>query len=123
MMPIGPASRADGFVGLVTRLDLHIGHPSLRLPLGQVLCHQRLDLSFPLLIGIGYRGKEGHLPGLVQRLFGDPLDRIEPFLEDVVRSGLEVMLLPATQSVAGVALGVAIVAAQGLDRGAVGFSI
>lgn len=53
----------------------------------------------------------------------DPLDTVQPLLKDVVRARLEIVLFPAAKPVGGIAVGIAIIAAEGLDRRAIGLAV
>ena len=67
MMPMRPAARANWLVGLLPRLDLHVGHKALVLPAGEVFAHDLLDLSLAGKIVIGDGGEKRLLPALAER--------------------------------------------------------
>src|SRR5579885_1198351 len=100
MMPMRPAARADRLVGLVPRLDGHVGDEALGLPASEVFGDDGLHLALALQVRFRGGGKPGLLAGGLDRFLLDPLDAIEPLLEDVFRARLEIVFFPAAQTIA-----------------------
>ena len=84
---------------LSARLDPHVGHPALGLPVGEMLGDVLLDDALALQVVLG-DGAELVVVAFALLLGPHPLDAVEPLLEDVVGPRLEVVLLPQPQSVA-----------------------
>jgi len=53
MMPVGPAARANGLVGLVVRLDAQRGEIALRLPVVKALAQEPEHGLLALEIALG----------------------------------------------------------------------
>src|SRR5713101_7502911 len=101
---MGPATSSNRLISLVTGFDLHIRNETGVLPAFQILSNKFFNL--PLAVEIVHRHgcEERCLPGLMKRGARDPLDAVQPLLQDIVWTRHEVRLLPAPEFVLGYAV-------------------
>src|ERR1039457_2781682 len=99
MMPVGPAARANRLVGLFSRLDSHIGHQTVLLPLGEMLSHILIGDALPHVIQLADGANLVHLASPTSTAT-HPLNGVKTLLEEVIRPRLEVALLPHAQPIA-----------------------
>jgi hypothetical protein len=94
VVPVGPAARPNWLVGLIARLDAAVRHEAKSLPVGEIGADQLLNLTLAREILVtGTREKQP----AVRR---EPLDRVEPFLENVARPRDDIAQLPRAKIVA-----------------------
>ena len=60
MVPMSPPARSDRLIGLIPRLDRHVGDKALLLPARKIFAHHRLDFALASEIIVGY-GREERL--------------------------------------------------------------
>jgi hypothetical protein len=97
-MPMRPAARADRLVGLLARLDLHVGYEALVLPACEILPHDRLGLALARQILLCDGGKKSLLPPPAKRLVRDPLNAGRGTKSDFSHSRSWLRLLVTTTS-------------------------
>src|ERR1035437_4901634 len=112
MMPVGPAARANRLVGLFSRLDSHIGHQTVLLPLGEMLSHILIGDALPHEVQLADGANFVHLASPAST-GTHPLNGIETLLEQVIRPWLEIALLPHALPIADLAFGSPIAPTQG----------
>src|SRR5262245_14543445 len=118
MMPMRPATLAEQARRFVPRLDPHVRDETLGLPAGEVLSDYGVNPPLASEIILGY-GRDGSLfPTLPKTFLGDPLDAVEPLVEDVVRARREIRFLPEPQTVADISLCVPVISTDRLDLNA-----
>src|SRR6266516_2364384 len=98
-MPVRPTALAERLVGIVTRLDSHVGHPALGLPISEVLCHEFLNHAFTSQIFLADRSNVVFLP-FAALAGAHPLNSVKAFLIDIAWTRLEILLIPKSQLIA-----------------------
>ena len=96
MMPMSPSALADRLVRVVARFDLHVGNPSVSLPLGKVLADKFLNRLLTLQVGLGDVSKF-----VIELLPGSrwlhPMYGIKALLKDVIVTRFKVCLVPSAE--------------------------
>src|SRR2546427_11060682 len=110
-MPMRPAAFTNRLVGVVSRLDSHIRHPAVVLPLRKILRKKVLDRTLAFQV-FGCNGSEVVLKTFGRLLTPHPLDAVKALLENVVGARLKVAFLPKAQTIATRTIFLAIVATQ-----------
>ena len=87
---MGPPPLSEQPSSLVSRFDRHIGNEPLVLPACEILPHSGLYLPLAGNVAHGRGAEERLLSAITEALLGDPLDAIEPFLENVTRPRYEI---------------------------------